>query len=146
MTSCPAARPDDMVHGAKTRDALPTIAPLQVVHVLASKGAKWSWLCGALPAMAAKGKLIIFVSQKAAAEELATNLARHQQISTAARGGGEGPWQYGSVDHGAGRQGVWQGHGDSKTSRRAAKALGRQGRWAARASGDVHVCRSIAHV
>ena len=48
----------------------------QVVKVLADEGGKWGWLMQTLPGMVDDGEVIIFVSTRVAAEELATNLVK----------------------------------------------------------------------
>jgi hypothetical protein len=53
----------------------------QVIHVLRLEE-KWAWLTQHLPAMERAGSVLIFVSTKAAADELSANLNRCQFLST----------------------------------------------------------------
>ena len=48
----------------------------QVVEVLPTDEHKWAWLAQRLPHFAAQGNILVFVSTKAAAEDLASTLAR----------------------------------------------------------------------
>jgi len=48
----------------------------QVVKVLGDEGGKWPWLMEVLPGMVDDGEVIVFVSTKVAAEELAINLVK----------------------------------------------------------------------
>ena len=48
----------------------------QVVEVLPNDERKWEWLSGRLAHFIAQGNVLVFVSMKAAAEELAAKLSR----------------------------------------------------------------------
>ncbi|KAG5190312.1 putative DEAD/DEAH box RNA helicase [Tribonema minus] len=52
----------------------------QVVHVLPSDAAKWSWLTSELPGFVANGKVLIFVSSRAGCEELCKSIAKDRRL------------------------------------------------------------------
>lgn len=58
----------------------------QVVKVLADETGKWPWMMEVLPAMVDDGEVIVFVSTKVAAEELATNLVKFNFRAAALHG------------------------------------------------------------
>ena len=57
----------------------------QVVEVLQNERLKWRWLSERLEHFVAQGTVLLFVSTKAAAEELATSLGTHTKFQASSR-------------------------------------------------------------